>query len=222
LGNFFSLRVVAEETDKGMMANNVAFTTVKPGDRVVFSIDKHELDGMGRRGQVSAVNDEPPSQSNIVDDHVAVLRQAGVMVELREVNDTPDGPMKGLNAAVNGLNSNTRAEDMTTASVWKAFLAQEVERGSMTNATRDCLQKHGMKLVDEVLGLGVDAVGDNYTSGHAAASSSSSVERRTTDFQLHSVTIEGFGPFRDKISYPLLDRGLVLLRGSNRDGGADR
>jgi hypothetical protein len=43
-----------------------------------------------------------------------------------------------------------------------------------------------------------------------------------TDLKLDSVTLEGFGPFKDQASYPLLDRGLVLLRGRNKDGGSDR
>jgi hypothetical protein len=42
------------------------------------------------------------------------------------------------------------------------------------------------------------------------------------EIEFQSVTIEGYGSFKDEITYPLMDRGLVLIRGSNLDGGYDR
>ena len=38
-------------------------------------------------------------------------------------------------------------------------------------------------------------------------------------FKIKSVTLEGYGPFKKKTSYPLSDRGVVLVRGENRDDG---
>ena len=49
-----------------------------------------------------------------------------------------------------------------------------------------------------------------------------SAGRGFTDLALDTVSVEGFGPFRDKATYPLKDRGLVLLKGTNLDGGSDR
>jgi hypothetical protein len=43
-----------------------------------------------------------------------------------------------------------------------------------------------------------------------------------TDLMLESVTLQGFLPFKDKISYPLYNCGLVLVHGINKDGGGDR
>jgi DNA repair exonuclease SbcCD ATPase subunit len=35
------------------------------------------------------------------------------------------------------------------------------------------------------------------------------------------VSLHGFGPFHETVTYPLYNRGLVLLRGYNKDGGSD-
>lgn len=38
-------------------------------------------------------------------------------------------------------------------------------------------------------------------------------------FKIKSVTLEGYGPFKEKTTYPLSDRGVVFVRGENRDDG---
>jgi hypothetical protein len=43
-----------------------------------------------------------------------------------------------------------------------------------------------------------------------------------THIELDSVVIAGFGSFRKKVKYPLSKRGVVLLRGTNKDFGSDR
>jgi hypothetical protein len=43
-----------------------------------------------------------------------------------------------------------------------------------------------------------------------------------TDLLLESVSLQGFGSFKDQVTYPLRERGLVLVRGTNKDGGHDR
>lgn len=44
----------------------------------------------------------------------------------------------------------------------------------------------------------------------------------TKDLHLDSVSLRNFGPFAEKLSYPLSQRGLVLIRGMSTDGtGAD-
>ena len=43
-----------------------------------------------------------------------------------------------------------------------------------------------------------------------------------TNLKLESVSLEGFGSFKEKVTYPLNERGLVLVRGTNKDGGGDR
>ena len=85
------------------------------------------------------------------------------------------------------------------------------KREAMKDATAEILLKAGNDILDE-LGL-VNDSGDEDSQPTTAV---------TTNLVLDNITVEGFGPFRDSITYPLKDRGLVLLRGSNRDGGSDR
>ena len=36
------------------------------------------------------------------------------------------------------------------------------------------------------------------------------------------IIVHGFGPFKDEIRYPMKERGLVLVKGTNHDVGSDR
>ncbi len=47
-------------------------------------------------------------------------------------------------------------------------------------------------------------------------------EKTSVMIELDSVSIAGFGSFRKEVSYPLSNRGVVLLRGTNKDFGSDR
>jgi hypothetical protein len=138
------------------------------------------------------------------------------MVEIREVKDLPGTPMSAVNAGPAG------AEDMSTASLWGAFLAQEVERGAMSAATQEILQKYGNEVLEELQEAGGETVNGDGAEFAQSPTLNATGTAKGTDFHLISVTVQGFGPFRDEITYPLLNRGLVLLRGSNKDGGADR
>lgn len=193
------------------------------GDRVVFSIDKHALDAL-RRPTVNHETDTSfngtarNATTNALDEHVARLRQAGVIVEIREVKDPPNAPR----AAVEGTVDAVAAEDMSAASLWSAFLAQEVERGTLTVETQAALQLSGADVLDELQEIAGDGAGNGGGAAADDAARPYNAKATGTDFVLHSVTVQGFGPFRDRVTYPLLNRGLVLLRGANKDGGSDR
>jgi DNA repair exonuclease SbcCD nuclease subunit len=159
---------------------------VKPGDRVVVTVPKEEVDGM----------------SLPVRTHIKELRKAGITVEINEVKNVASDPM---GSGTNGDAS--RLEEMTTESTWRAFLTESVRRGTMTDSDSDAMIAAGLEIVDEV----------ESKEGPARAQSLS-----VTDLHLNSVTLEGFGPFKESATYPLLNRGLVLLRGTNSDGGSDR
>ena len=45
-------------------------------------------------------------------------------------------------------------------------------------------------------------------------------ERPPTHVRFSSVTVEGFGPFANEVTYPLENRGVRMVTGSNRDGEA--
>jgi len=168
--------------------------TVRAGDRVVFSIAQHELEELRRQ------HDSASSHLSVLDNHVSMLREASVRVEIREI------PAERTEQDSGPLHAQT-TRDMSAVSLWSAFLNHQVLRGAMANETCQELEKEGLRVI-EVL--------------HQNATKAPGLSDNGADLQLRSVTLEGFGPFQKKVCYPLLNRGLVLLSGSNEDGGADR
>jgi DNA repair exonuclease SbcCD nuclease subunit/ABC-type dipeptide/oligopeptide/nickel transport system ATPase subunit len=175
------------------LANDKSANALKAGDRVVFSIDKEELDELRQ-------NYDKNDGTNPLDKQVRELRQSGVIVEIRETKLTP----------TDGMNANESAENLeklTPESTWKTFLEQQVQRKAMTDTAADALLLAGQELLREL-----ETDSDEFSHG---------LMQSTTELQIESVTVDGFGPFRDSVTYPLKNRGLVLLRGVNRDGGSD-
>lgn len=169
----------------------LASISVDSGDRVLFSVDKDKLEKLRRSSEVG--------ETNPIDTHVSILRQKGITVELRETRELPVGPMESASPDMKGDYINLSLE-----STWTSFIEGEVRRGAMTEEKADFLSKPGLDILADL-----DSVVIGSMSGNK------------TDVELYSLTVEGFGPFRQPVTYPLLERGLVLLRGSNKDGGSD-
>lgn len=129
------------------------------------------------------------------------VREAGVTVEIREIKAKP---LDKSEIADVGTTRPVEAE-MTPESTWKAYIEGEKERELLNEAKADSLLEEGLKLMAEI-----------ETNGKRPEGSDA-----VTDLKLKSVSMEGFGPFQSRISYPLDNRGLVLLKGRNSDSGAD-
>jgi DNA repair exonuclease SbcCD nuclease subunit len=179
-------------------AEDFAGPMVRAGDRVVLSIAQQVLEQEQRRTNAATLQGD--ARKNAVDAHVDYLRQHGAMVEVREIKDEE-------RLGRETMDRQEDMEDLSPPSLWKAYLQEELERGSLDQASFGEVESLGLRLLDEV--------NDETTS-------SGTTVNPVNDLKLSSVTVEGFGPFRDPVTYPLLDRGLVLLKGSNRDGGSDR
>lgn len=167
--------------------NSTVYPTdaVKAGDRVVASIVKEEMESI-----------QPA-----VNDHIAKLREAGVMVEVREVKNTPLDSM-----GIAGLDDFDRLEEMTPESIWRAYLLEEEKRETLSETQAEGLVDAGIGILEEL----------------QADEEPTEDSHQVNDLKLDSITLEGFGPFRESSSYPLCNRGLVLLKGTNNDGGSDR
>jgi hypothetical protein len=180
---------------------------VRPGDRVVFPISKYRLEEIQRlenqRHHLSLKND--------VDEHVAKLREHGVVVEIRPMFDRPKTTSRSQNTTL--LTGQDAQEDfLSPFALWKAYLDSEIRRDGplFSNATRHVWKNVGHEILSETL----KECDSEWLS--------SSLSVKPVNLRLSSLVLQGFGPFRQKITYPLDNRGLVLLRGTNRDGGADR
>jgi DNA repair exonuclease SbcCD nuclease subunit len=157
---------------------------VKAGDRIVLSMSKED-----------AVNIQPS-----VGAHINMLREASVIVEVREVkSETLDrSELRGTGGV--------EQETMTPESTWRAFLDEETERLAISEENAQTMLKAGFEVLEEI-----ESTGEVQTESNQA-----------TDLRLKSVFVEGFGPFQGGVTYPLMDRGLVLLKGTNYDSGSDR
>jgi DNA repair exonuclease SbcCD nuclease subunit len=136
-----------------------------------------------------------------ISSHIKMLRQAGATVEIREVKNVPTDLM-----GIGGVDHASILEEMTPESTWRAFIAEAATREAITDDSAGTMLTAGLELLEEM-------EAEDFQKDRGA---------NLSDLQLTSVTVEGFGPFHDPTTYPLLGRGLVLLRGTNNDGGSDR
>lgn len=136
----------------------------------------------------------PPS----IGSYISLLRDAGVTVETREIKEEALDRTEWQDLG--------SLEEMTAESSWKAYLEEEFKRETISDDNIKILLERGLEIIDEV-----DSNSESFRDSNSA-----------TDLKLKQVFVEGFGPFQSGVTYPLLDRGLVLLKGTNYDSGSDR
>jgi hypothetical protein len=141
------------------------------------------------------------------DIRLTALRNGGASVELRELKSIPTGPriVDKNDDMVNPL------EDLKPNALMASFFSHEVDRGSMKTTTTNVLLEAAIPLMEEL-----EVTSDVLTS------TSFSIPIEAAVLLMESVTVQGYGPFKEPTTYPLHDRGLVLLKGRNTDGGSDR
>lgn len=170
----------------------LALDSVGAGDRDTVTMAKDDFEQERRQAE--------PGSVSTIDGKIKSLCNAGAMVEVQELFPQAMGPL---------VQSNEAVEKMTPQNILAAFLSEEVRREAMKNCTAEELLKAGLSLLGE-LELFEDSNNVVYPSGNM------------TDLLLESVSLQGFGSFKDQVTYPLRERGLVLVRGTNKDGGGDR
>ena len=139
--------------------------------------------------------------NDTVKEQIQHLRASGVVVEIRESTDTSSP------AVAPGSGETALLEELSPEATWKGYIANEVARDAMDRTTAENLLVAGQNLLDSMADDNEDIEVQSW--------------QHPTELVLDSVSLEGFGPFRTKQTYPLRNRGLVLLRGNNMDGGAD-
>ncbi len=186
---------------------------VLPGDRVVVSVSKEELEI--RRAESKETDGD--WRLCAFDAKVKALRSMGASVEMRETKVVPSSLVEsnghGKSDVVNEIDLNwLLVEDLSPETTWAKFLQNEVKRDVIKNSTATKLLEFGNSILAD---LGCC---------HSDDKESHEVNRDKNSAMLvfEEISIQGFGPFKESITYPLNERGLVLVKGSNRDGGSDR
>jgi len=178
------------------------------GDRIVLSVSGQDL-AVHRR----SVESNSGTYSEF-DKRVSELRKRGVKVEIRELKENVFTENKAEKATDKAISV---AEDMPVKDTFTTFVKAEESRGNLKAKLVPIILERGLETIEEILNP-ENATEEDPLMMSAYSRESSST---TTDLILEKVTVEGFGSFRRKVCYPLDNRGLVLLRGSNKDGGAD-
>jgi len=169
----------------GARISSSASAVVTKGDRVVVSL--------------SAKDKAKTIPGSDFDAHMSFLREAGVIVETREIEDKAHGESTP--------NKSSEWEELSPHALWSAYIEEEVGRGHIPEGESAEILAKGSEIVDSTLASFSDVVGTNGDS-------------HTLHFE--SLSIKGFGPFYEKVTYPLANRGMVLVRGTNSDPGSDR
>lgn len=179
---------------------------VSPGDRVVVSVDQIDLE----------IHREDSDGTSDFDAKVKALRSFGATVEIRETKSIPSF-LLGENGAQLGNNlidlDWLLVEDMLPKTTWSNFVHNEVKRETLTNNTAMKIIEAGNNILDEL---------DDGSVEMKESDESVINSRKNAMLDFDEISIEGFGPFKEPVSYPLKERGLVLVKGSNQDVGSDR
>jgi len=102
-------------------------------------------------------------------------------------------------------------EDLSPVATLSAYLDSEVDRSELGETTAKRLLECGEYLLREAKDVSND-------KGEYSLSLNSPAE-----LEIESVSVLGFGSFRQAVVYPLSNRGVLLLRGTNKDDfGSDR
>ena len=173
---------------------------LREGDHVVVSVDQVELEEMRNEPKV----DNP--RGNIFDSKVDQLRKTGVSVQIR------DSPSTNIPEEKDYCNEESPVVEFDHApprALLERYLDVCLERGEFGPSTAKCLLEGGLTLLDE----------PDETCGEIEEPGS---QLPVVNIEFDSVTLCGLGPFRQRITYPLGKRGVVLLKGRNEDDESDR
>jgi len=178
----------------------------RKGDKVAVTVCQNELDEMRLLAQEEDNTTEREKKSSF-DTKLEELRNAGISVEIRD-GQSQDQDESEVPSSSTTEEGEVELEDLSPKATLTAYLDNEVDNEDLGEATAKKLLEMG----EEILGE---------SSEDASQSSSDNKMTAVSKLEIKSVSIRGFGSFRQETVYPLHNRGVVLLRGINKDFGSD-
>jgi DNA repair exonuclease SbcCD nuclease subunit len=181
------------------------------GDKVAVTIDQREMEEMRNLAEKEkAATGETISPFNVRLDE---FRKSGISVELRDIPQQEKAEevfQAGISLSEGG-GEKVELEDLSPTTTLSAYLDSEVDRSELGETTAKRLLECGEYLLREAKDVSND-------KGEYSLSLNS-----PTELEIESVSVLGFGSFRRAVVYPLSNRGVLLLRGTNKDDfGSDR
>ena len=177
----------------------------RQGDKVAVTVYQKELEEMRLLAQEEDNTEE--GEKSLFDSKLEELRNAGVSVEIRDVQ-SQDQDENEVSSSQATTEDEVELEDLSPKATLTAYLDNEVVNEDLGEATAKKLLEMGEELLGE-------------SSENTSSSQTSANEVAVSELKIKSVSIRGFGSFRQETIYPLQNRGVVLLRGINKDFGSD-
>ena len=188
---------------------------IRKGDRIAVAVDQNQLEKMRL---LAAENPTDSDDKTLFDIRLEEIRASGVAIEIRDSQPQEDnyGHVQADNSVFDDKNG-FELEDLSPRATLAAYLDGEVDCGALVEASSKRLLETGEELIREISGL------ENNNGKNSLTINSLSSGSLVSQLQIEAVSVKGFGSFRQEVVYPLLNRGLVLLRGTNKDDvGSDR
>jgi DNA repair exonuclease SbcCD ATPase subunit len=136
------------------------------------------------------------------------LRCRNVTVELRNIQTEPIESTSAIQKTES--DGQLELEELSPKATLDAYIRAEVSSGGLSSAAAESRLNIGHAVLSELC---------DDSSQHDAVDYSR--RKNPVAIELDSVSIAGFGSFRKEVHYPLNKRGIVLLRGTNKDFGSD-
>ena len=176
----------------------------RKGDKVAITVCQNELEEMRLLAQEE--DDDTEGEKSSFDAKLEEFRNAGISVEIRDVQ-SQDQDESEVPSSITTTEGDVELEDLSPKATLTAYIDNEVDNEDLGEATAKKLLEMG----EELLGK----------SSEDTSQSSPSSKMTVSELEIKSVSIRGFGSFRRETVYPLHNRGVVLLRGVNKDFGSD-
>ena len=181
---------------------------IRTGDKVVVTVDQQELEEM----QITADKEESMTvnKRSLFNVKLEEFRQSGISVEIRDVQSQQQEDVEVLSSSSSSSLSDEKIEleDQSPMTTFITYLSSEVNRSELGEATAKKLTSYGEDLLREANDGGTRKGGGLVTPGITAG---------VCELEIESVSVLGFGSFRQEVLYPLTNRGVVLLKGVNKD-----
>ncbi|KAL7444717.1 hypothetical protein ACHAXM_010925 [Skeletonema potamos] len=176
---------------------------LRRGDKVIVAVPQSDID---------ALNTAANSNINSFDERVKICRENGISVEIRDSQATSAKTPHPTSSNENDNNIEVDLEELSASATLVAYLRNEVADGKIDGGTAKELAEKGEAILREL---------NDIASNSTAPMNDAPNTIQMTDLDLESVSIRGFGLFREESTYPLRKRGVVLIRGRNDDFGSD-
>ena len=195
---------VDEFVNLSVQSNSTNNFGLRRGDKVAVIVPQQELEEMRSKlktaiDDVSKVPGKSDAESHLssFDAKVNELRGTEISVEIRDSQPKPNDEI-----AIPLLKHEEEAldlEELSPKATFEAYIENEVASGALGESTAKKLLRVGEDVLKDI--------SDIAASEEGASTPLAPDKATTTDIDIESVSVVGFGTFKQEVFYPLRKRG---------------